>query len=182
MLFDEASLRNDLEKVVNSLKEDMKDIRTGRPSIDFFDKVMVDYYGTKTQLTYMAQIAFDSAMSMTIRIHDKNASNEVKKALDEANIGASINEAEKGIFKLNFQPLTEEDRVQKVKDLGKLLEEKKIRARQVRQEYMEGVKNLEKVSEDDQKRSEEAIQKIIDEYIDKLDQASSEKQSELMII
>lgn len=182
MLFDEVALKNQLDGVIKSLRRDMSQIRTGRPSNDFFNELMVDYYGSQTPVAYMGQITFDSAMSITIKIHDKSASDIVRTTLEEANIGASINEPEKGVFKLNFQPLTEDLRKEKVKELGKLLEEKKIRARHVRQNFLEELKLLEKVPEDEIKRSEELIQKHIDECIATLQSMADEKSLELMSI
>jgi ribosome recycling factor len=182
MLFNENELKRELDDVVNSLAEDMKSIRTGRASNDTFEKILVDYYGTKTPLTYIAQITFNSAISITVKLNDKNAASEVKKALDEANIGGSIVESEKGVFKINFNPLTEEDRKLKVKELGFLLEEKRIRARHVRQRYMEEIKSLDKVSEDDQKRSEERVQKMLDEHIAKLETLAKDKESDLLAV
>lgn len=182
MLFDENDLKNALASVVTSFKTDLKSIRTGRPTNDIFEQILIDYYGTKTPLTYLAQIAFTSATSITITVNDKNAADEVKKALEDSNLGSSIAESEKGVFKLNFHPLTEDTRKERVKELRILLEEKKVRARQVRQKFMELIKDLEKVSEDEQKRSEEQVQKMIDECISNLDKISAEKEADLMAV
>lgn len=182
MLFDQNSLKIQLENVEKSLKRDMSQIRTGRPSVEFFNELMVDYYGAQTAVAFMGQITFDSPMSITIKVFDKGASEIVKQALIESNIGATVNEPEKGLLKLNFQPLTEDLRKEKVKELGKILEDKKIRARQVRQQFMEDLKSLEKVPEDEQKRSEEAIQKAIDTCISNLQTLADQKSVELMSI
>jgi len=181
VLFDQDELNLELEIVLDELHAEMNKIRTGRPSLAALEGITAMYYGVPTKLKAMAQISIDSAMSATIKVNDKSDDTlvEVRKALDAANTGAQINEPEKGLFKLNFQPLTGEDRNEKVKELGKLLESKRDRVRGIRRVFREKLEALDKVPEDDVKRSQEDIQEAHDSYMEKLEAAAKVKEREL---
>src|SRR5258706_4416500 len=141
MLFDQEMLQLQLDEVIESFIKDLKSISTGRANPSTFENIIVDVtekYGSKMALSGVAKISIRNAITVEIEVWDMNIVSEVDKALQEASLGGSINAGSaKNVFIINFHPLTEEDRDVKVKELGKLLEERKVRVRHVRQEYME---------------------------------------------
>ena len=146
--------------------------------MDVFNDIQIDQYGTLTPLSYASTISFASPIVAEIRPFSKTDISKIAAAIRNANIGGSVNEqAEKVI--VNFLPLTQEDRDASSKELSEMLESFRVRARGVRQDYMQKVKALEGVSEDEQKMSEKRIQELVDANIKSLEALADEKDSEL---
>lgn len=181
MLFDEVSYREELSLLVLEFEDDLKKIRSGRASKELLENISVKAYGSDSKLNSLSNLVFEGPLSVLVKVWDKSLVPEVKKSLDNANLGASVNDI--GDFiRINFFPLTEELRRESVKELGKTLEKFKIKMRLVRQDYIQNVKSIEGVSEDEVKLSLERIQRILDEEIKTLDDISSKKESELLSI
>ncbi len=185
MLFNESDLQNKLNSVVKYFEEDLKKIRTGKPNPDAFEKIIVDYYGVPTPLpSGVAQINVPDAVTAIIKVNvrnDKNLCSNVEKALIESAMG-NVNQKEPGIFYVTFRPITEEDRKAKVKEVHDLLEQKRINARLIRQDFMKDVKEMEGVSEDEQKMSEKKIQEMLDKTVKQLEDIANSKEKELITI
>ncbi|BCX13828.1 MAG: ribosome-recycling factor [Candidatus Dojkabacteria bacterium] len=179
MLYNEAELKNKLEKIVKSFETEIKKIRSGKASMDIFENIEVNAYGTKNKLTAVANVMIEDALNVRINIWDKSVVPNVEEAIRDANLGASII-IEKDHIRLRFSPLTEEVRLASVKELRRLLEEYKIKIRQVRQDFLKDLGELDGVSEDEQKRDEKSIQKHIDDYIAKLDNIAKNKEESIM--
>ena len=182
-LFDEDSYKLELEEVVDGFKEELSKITTGKPAMTLFDGIKVTAYETQMPLSGVATISIDPTdiMSILLRVFDKANLEIVKEAIEKANLHADVLQTESTI-RLRFKPLTEEDRAIKTKVLPQITERYKSRARDLRREYNDKVDSLEKVSEDDQKRSLERIQEILKDYEEKIDELAKSKKEDLMSI
>jgi ribosome recycling factor len=179
MLYDQDKLKKDLSENISVFQEKLRKIRTGRASKEVLDNIKVLAYGSETTLSAVSNLVFEGPMSVVVNVWDKSLSSEVRKSLESAKLGASITDHGDTI-RINFNPLTEEIRKEKVKELGKLVEEFKVRMRLTRQDFMQEVKSLDSVSEDEQKASQESIQKDIDSAIKDLESIAKEKEKDLL--
>ena len=178
MLLAKDKVQKELEDSVTYFSLDLKKIRTGKVSTEVLAQVEVDAYGSKMTLNSVAQIQVEDAMNVKIAVWDKAVLPHVDKALREANLGGSVS-IDKDFIRLKFNPMTEEDRVMRIKELNSKLEEFKVRVRQVRQKFKKELDSMSGVSEDDVKRSEEELQKMVDSTIKTLEELSLKKEAEL---
>lgn len=175
-------LKSNLEKVITHLGVEFSSIRAGRANPKILDKVLVDYYGTPTPLYQMANISVPEPRMLVISLWDTSMIKDVVKAINEANIGINPNDDGK-VIRLVFPVLTEERRRDLVKQTKKIAEEVKVSARNERRDALDKIKLLKKdnlITEDMQKSCETEIQKILDEYIAKIDKLALEKEKEVM--
>ena len=181
MLYEENKLNEGINKSIDRFKSELKNISTGKANLDTIQSIMVDAYGSHVSLNTVGQVVILDAVNATVTVWDKSIVPSVEKAIREASIGASV-AMDKDLIRLKFNPLTEEDRKEIVRDIRKLLENTKISIRQVRQDFMKKIQSLEGVSEDEQEASEKSIQKNIDESIKKVDAICLEKENQIMKI
>ncbi len=179
MLYSQAKLKEELEKRIEKFKNEIKKISTGKPNLDALENLTVDAYGVSNKLNAVAQFIVEDAITVKITVWDKSIFPNVEKALREANLGASVS-IDGGALRLKYNPVTEEDRKIRVKDLAKMLEESRVQIRHVRQEFLKDVDSLEGVSEDEQKRDKESIQKEIDHAIKTVEEIAEKKENDLM--
>ncbi len=142
----------------------------------------MNYYGTPTPINQLANIAVPEARQITIQPWDEKIVNDVIKAIQVSDLGINPNSDGK-IIRLIFPPLTEERRRELTKEVKKIGEKDKVAIRQIRRDAMEDFRKMEKnkeITEDDLKVAEKDIQKITDEYIDKVDQIVETKIKEIM--
>ncbi len=179
-----SSYKEDLDKSVNHLKSEYQVIRAGRANPHILDKVMVDYYGTLTPINQMANITVSEARMLTVSLWDISMLREVKKAIEIADLGVSISDDGR-VIRLVFPVLTEERRREIVKSVKTLLENCKISMRSARRDALDLFKQMKKdgeVSEDEYNSKEKEIQKILDNYIETVDDLSDAKEKEIMEI
>lgn len=173
-----------MEKSINSLKYEYNSIRAGRANAAILDKISVDYYGSPTPINQMAAISVPEARVLAIQPWDMSALGLIEKAILASDIG--INPSNDGrIIRLVFPALTEERRKQLSKDVSKFGEEAKVAVRQIRRDCIEKIKTMKKnseITEDDQKYAEEKLQKITDEFVNKIDEIADAKTKEIMEI
>lgn len=173
-----------MEGVLTHLSKELSAIRAGRANPAILDKVTVDYYGTPTPIQQIAAVSVAEARVLAISPWDSSMMHAIEKAILTSDIG--INPTNDGrVMRLVFPAPTEERRRQLTKDCAKLGEEAKIAARNVRRDAMEKFKAQKKASEiteDDLKNLEEAMQKVTDKYIKKIDSICAEKDKEIMEI
>lgn len=182
MLFDQDEYKLELEEILERFKLELSKIRTGKANISVFQKIQVESYGTLMGLTAVAKVIVDGPMSVKLEVWDKSNVENVVEALNKIDLGARVSQ-EGNIIRVNFTPLTEEDRKEKAdKVIPKLLNEFLTRAREVRRDYNDKVKSLEKVPEDDQERSYEKIQEILKEYEAEFDSVAKQKKLELLTL
>jgi len=171
-----------MDKTLQVLKEELAGIRAGRANPHLLDKITVDYYGSPTPITQLANITVPEARQITIQPWDAKIVNDIIKAIQTSDLGLNPNSDGK-VIRLIFPPLTEERRRELTKDVKKIGERDKVAIRQIRRDALEAFKKMEKnkeITEDDLKDAEKDIQKITDEYIDKIDQIVEAKVKEIM--
>lgn len=173
-----------MEKSIESLHVELKKVRTGRAQASMLDSVMVDYYGTATALSQVATVSCPDAKSFQITPWEVSVLKDIEAGIIKSNIGMSPQNDGKSV-RLKLPELTEERRKDMVKKIKKTIEDAKISIRMARRNANESLKALLKakeISEDDQKRSLDEIQKSTDEFITKVDSIGTEKEKELMTI
>jgi len=180
----EANVKLRMEKAVSDLQHDMSSIRTGRASVSILDHVRVDYYGTPTPLNQVGNLHVPEPSLITIQPWDVSQVGPIEKAIRAANIG--LNPSNDGkLIRIPIPPLTEERRKELVKQLHSIAENHRVAIRNIRRDGNESVKKLLKdktITEDDDRRAHEEIQKMTDSYMGKLDQAAKAKEKEILEI
>jgi ribosome recycling factor len=180
----EASVRSRMEKAVSDLQHAMAGIRTGRASLGLLDHIRVDYYGTPTPLNQLATLHIPEPSLITIQPWDVSQIGPIEKAIRSSDLG--LNPSNDGkIIRLPIPPLTEERRKEMVKRLHNVAEDHRVAIRNVRRDGNEAVKKLlkdKKVTEDEERRAHDEIQKLTDTYMQKLDQAAKSKEQEILEI
>jgi ribosome recycling factor len=178
----EASARTRMEKVLADLQHDMAGVRTGRASVSLLDNVRVDYYGTPTPLNQLATLHVPEPTLITVQPWDVSQIGPIEKAIRAADLG--LNPSNDGkIVRVPIPPLTEERRKELVKKLHHIAEDHRVAMRNIRRDANENVKKLLKdklISEDDDRRAHDEIQKLTDGQIAKLDQAATTKEKEIL--
>ena len=171
-------------KTIENIRYELNKFRTGKASATILDGVKVNYYGSIVPLKQAANISVPEARLITIQPWDKSMINEIEKAILKSDLGLTpMNDGH--IIRLPIPQLTEERRINLVKQAKRLGEEGKISIRNTRREANEKIKKAEKnheISEDDSHRSQDEIQKLTDEYIEKIDEILKKKETEIMEI
>src|SRR6266480_5109216 len=156
----------------------MASIRTGRASVGIFDNLKVDYYGTPTPLNQVANLHVPEPSLITIQPWDVSQIAVIEKAIRAGNLG--LNPSNDGkLIRVPIPPLTEERRKDLVKQLHAVAENHRVAVRNIRRDGNELVKKLLKdkiITEDEEKRAHDEIQKMTDSYMQKIDQASKSKE------
>ena len=180
----EAHLKARMEKAISDLQHEMASIRTGRASLSILDHIRVDFYGTPTPLNQLANLHVPEPALITIQPYDVSQIGAIEKAIRVSDLG--LNPANDGkIIRLPIPPLTEERRKDLVKKLHGAAENHRVAVRNIRRDGNEAVKKLlkdKKVTEDEEKRAHDEIQKMTDSYMQKIDQTSKVKEKEILEI
>ncbi|MBS7456349.1 ribosome recycling factor [Coralloluteibacterium stylophorae] len=173
-----------MTKSVEALQHELTKLRTGRASASLVDHLKVNYYGSDVPLSQVASVAVTDARSLTITPWEKPMVQAVEKAILASDLGLTPNTAGTTI-RINLPPLTEERR----KELGKRVaadgEDAKIAVRNIRRDAIQQVKELLKdkqITEDDQRRAEEDVQKLTDRFVKDIDEVVKAKEQELLAI
>jgi ribosome recycling factor len=178
----EAHAKTRMDKVISGLQHEMGAIRTGRASVAIFDSLRVDYYGTPTPLSQIANLHVPEASLITIQPWDVSQIATIEKAIRNADMG--LNPANDGkIIRIPVPPLTEERRKEIVKKLHGVAEEHRVAARTIRRDANEHLKKLLKdklISEDEERRALDDVQKTTDAHIAKIDQAVKTKEKDIL--
>jgi ribosome recycling factor len=180
----EANLKQRMEKAVSDLQHAMATIRTGRASLSLLDNIRVDYYSTPTPLNQLANLHVPEPSLITIQPWDVSQIGAIEKAIRTSDLG--LNPANDGkMIRLPIPPLTEERRKEMVKRLHGVAEDHRVSIRNIRRDGNEAVKKLlkdKKITEDEDKRALDEIQKLTNDYMGKVDQASRTKEKEILEI
>ena len=178
----EANAKSRMDKALADLQHDMAGVRTGRASVSLLDNVRADYYGTLTPLNQLATLHVPEPSLITVQPWDVSQIGVIEKAIRAADLG--LNPANDGkLIRVPIPPLTEERRKELVKKLHHVAEDHRVAMRNVRRDANENVKKLLKdkvISEDEERRAHDEIQKLTDAQIQKLDQAAKAKEKEIM--
>ncbi|MDA3949955.1 MAG: ribosome recycling factor [Spirochaeta sp.] len=171
-------------KSLASLEEELAGLRTGRASAAMFDKIRVEYFGNPSPLNQVASISVPESRLVVIQPWDKGLLGEIEKAIQSSELSLNPNKDGK-VSRINIPPLTEERRKEIVKLAKNIAEQGRIAVRNIRRDANEELKKSEKngdISEDDLKRSEERVQKLTDQFIEKINETVTAKESEILEI
>jgi ribosome recycling factor len=179
-----ANAKERMEKTKDVFKRDMQSLRAGRANPQLLDRIMVDYYGTQTPLPQMANIMSPEPRMLTISLWDVKAIPLVEKAIQKSDLGMNPSNDGK-IIRLIVPELNEERRKELSKKVAQAAEESKVALRAIRRDAMEHIKKLKKdsdITEDEQKRAEEELQKVIDAASKDVDKMAADKEKEILEI
>ncbi len=171
-----------LNKQFNHLLDELMLIRVGRANPKIIENIKVDYYGTRTPINQTSNITVQDARMLVVSPWDVSTLKSIRTGIESANLGVSVSDDGK-IIRVNFPMLTEERRREYSKEARKLLEEAKIAMRNARRDCLDVFKEMKKnseISEDDYASLEKDVQKQIDNFTQKADNACEKKVAEIM--
>ena len=171
-----------MQKCVDSLKTELTKLRTGRANPALLDQVRVDFYGSEVPISQAATVTVEDARTISITPYDKTLLSVIEKAIMTSDLGLTPNTAGTTI-RINMPPLTEERRRELTKVVKGEAEDAKVAIRNVRRDANQAVKDLGKaktITADEEKRAEADIQKLTDQHVAKVDEASAAKEKDLM--
>ncbi|WP_455381697.1 ribosome recycling factor [Salinispira pacifica] len=173
-----------MKKSLKSLADDLAGIRTGRASAALFDKIRVDYYGNPTPLNQLATVSIPEARLVVIQPWDKSSLGEIEKAIQKSELSLNPNNDGK-VIRINIPPLTEERRKEYVKVAKNMAEQARVAIRNIRRDANDELKSMQKsgdISEDQEKRGADEIQKLTDHYIEEINKHLEAKEHEILEI
>src|SRR3989344_8541838 len=185
-MLDQAKInaKTKMEKVITSLGEELKKVRTGKAQVSMLDSVRVNYYGQQAPLNQVASVSTPDAKTFLIAPWESSILKEIEQSLVKSDIGmAPINDGK--VIRLKVPDLTEERRKDLAKQVKKIAEDARVAVRLVRRDANEEVKKALKdklVSEDEAKKAETEIQKLTDDVIKKVDAATDENEKSILTI
>lgn len=171
-------------KSVDAMKVEMSKVRTGRANANLLDHVTVDYYGSEVPISQVGNISAQDARTLVISVWDKSAIANVEKAIMHSDLGLNPQTAGE-VIRVPLPPLTEERRKELIKVVRAEAEKAKVAVRNIRRDANQSFKDLIKkksISEDDEHRAEERIQKITDNHVTEIDNLLEAKEKEMMEI
>jgi len=182
-MLDELMLETEekMENSIKALKNDYVSLRAGRATPQMLDRIHVDYYGAETPVNQLANISVPEARLLVIQPWDKTSLPLIEKAILKSDLGITPT-SDGSLIRLAIPQLTNERRMELVKQLKKMAEEAKVRIRNVRRDSNDKVKKLEKekeVTEDEGKNSMDDIQKLTDKYIAEVEKIMDSKEKEV---
>jgi ribosome recycling factor len=173
-----------MEKVVEDLRRELAGVRSGRASLSLLDHITVEYYGTPTPLNQVATLAVPEPSLITAQPWDVSLLAAIEKAIRASDLG--LNPSNDGkLIRIPIPPLTEERRKQLARHVGKVLEDHRTAIRNIRRDENEMIKKMLKdkqVSEDDERKGLEEIQKLTDHYAKKIEELAKKKEEEILTV
>lgn len=176
-------MKSRMQKSIDHLSDELARIRAGKANPRIFDGIYVDYYGASTPLYQVANIGTPDAKTITIQPWDKNVINNIEKAIMDSNL--SLNPQNDGdIIRINIPPLTEERRKELVKQVHNEAESAKVSIRNTRREANDQLKKMknEGTPEDETDRGEDEVQKLTDNFVQKVEDTMKAKEEEIMTV
>lgn len=174
--------KNRMDKTLEALKADFAGLRAGRAHVSLLDGIMVEAYGSMTPLSQVGTVSVPDARTLSVSVWDRSLAKAVEKAILESDLG--LNPASDGqLIRIPIPPLSEERRKELVKVAGKYSEQSKVAVRNVRRDALDDVKKLKKdnqISEDEEKRFENEIQKLTDDSVKKIDELLAQKEKDIL--
>ena len=171
-----------MKKAVEALRRDLQTIRTGRASPALIEHLDVDYYGTSTPLNQLASISAPEARLLVVQPWDKGALGAIEKAIQKSDLG--LNPTNDGkLIRIAIPQLSEEHRRDLVKIVRRKVEEGRVAVRNIRRDGIDDLKELQKeklISEDEESRAEESIQKLTDRYVAAVEHVGEAKEEEIL--
>ncbi len=171
-----------MSKALDDLRLELASVRTGRASTALLEHLKVEYYGTPTPLNQVATLGVPDPAMLTVQPWDPSLLSTIEKVIRSSDLGLNpVNDGR--LLKVPIPPLTEERRKELVKHLHKVLENHRTAVRNIRRDANEALKKLlkdKKISEDDERRALDEIQKLTDDYMGKLDALGKSKEQEIL--
>lgn len=171
-----------MDKSIDAFKLALQKIRTGRAHPSLLDHLTVSYYGVATPLNQAANVSVQDSRTLTVQPFEKSMIQPIEKAIMESDIGITPNTAG-NLIRLPLPPLTEERRKDLIKVVGNEAENAKVAIRNIRRDANSTLKDLEKekeISEDEERRAQDDVQKLTDSHVKQVDAIVAEKEKELM--
>jgi ribosome recycling factor len=171
-----------MHKAVNITREEFAGFRTGRASPRLVERLLVDYYGTKTPLEQLAGISVPEARMLVISPYDRGAMSAIEKAILASDIGITPS-SDGQVIRLTFPPLTQDRRKELIRHMKERAEAGRVAVRNIRRHAKDELEHLERdgeLSEDDLKRIEKELQKLTDRFTHEIDEMSAHKEQELL--
>ena len=180
--FDLDDLKRRMQGAISALRHDLGSLRTGRASASLVDPINVDAYGASTPIPQLATVSVPEPRLLSIQVWDRSLVGPVEKAIRESDLGLNP-QTEGQTIRLRIPEMNEQRRKEMVKVAHKYTEEARIAVRHVRRDGLDHLKKLEKdgsLSEDDQKRQAEQVQKATDQAISDIDTVLATKEKEIL--
>ena len=179
-----TDMQTRLGKTQEALKKDFAGLRTGRATTALLDPIMVDAYGSMVPLNQVGNVSVPEARMLSVQVWDKSLMKHVEKAIMESGLGLNpMNDGQ--CIRIPIPPLSEERRVELCKIAGKYTETARISARNIRRDALDEVKKLKnanEISEDDQRKFEDDLQKVFDKRGTEVDALAREKEADIMSV
>ncbi|HEX4583641.1 MAG TPA: ribosome recycling factor [Burkholderiaceae bacterium] len=179
-----SSTEQKMAKSVEALKHDLAKIRTGRAHTGLLDHIQVDYYGSMVPLSQVANVGLGDARTITVQPWEKKMLTVIEKAIRESDLG--LNPASQGeMLRIPMPPLTEERRREMTKVVRHEGENARVAVRNLRRDAIHHLKEMLKkkeISEDDERRAQDDMQKLTDRFVGEIDKLVAEKEKELMTV
>ena len=177
-----GQLKTRMDKAVEDFRKAMAGVRTGRANVHMLDNVSVDYYGSQMPLNQIAQVHAPEAQLITVQPFDPSQLGAIEKAIRSGDMGLNpMNDGK--LIRVPIPPLTQERRQDMVKHLHRVLEEHRTAVRNIRRDGNDAIKKAlrdKKITEDEEKRSLDEIQKLTDGEIKKMEEMSKAKEKEVL--
>lgn len=177
-------IKQKMQKAVEALEQELRGLRAGRANPGLVENIEAVVYGSKMPISQLATINTADAHLITIHPWDKSGVQEIVKAINEANVGLNPI-ADGDIIRVPIPPITEEGRLELVKSLGHMIEESKVKIRQIRKDFLDQVKrakDAKEISEDEEARYKKQLQDFVDEFNKTIDKVMEEKKADLMTV
>lgn len=180
----QKNAKEKMNKSIHSLEEELSRLRAGRAHPSILDGVVVNYYGNETPLTQVASVNVEGALMLSVKPWEKKLVPEIEKAIRAADLG--LNPATSGdVIRVPLPPLSEERRKELIKKVKAEGENAKVAIRNIRRDSNQHIKELlkdKKISEDEQRKAEDAMQKLTDSFISQIDGMLAKREKDLMEI
>jgi ribosome recycling factor len=173
-----------MQKAVEDLRRELAGVRTGRASLSLFDNIEIDYYGAQTPINQVASLAIPEPSLITIQPYDSSRMGAIEKAIQASDLG--LNPSNDGrLIRIPIPPLNEERRKELARHVHKVLEDHRTAVRNVRRDANDSMKKqlkAKEISEDEERRALDEVQKLTDEYIKKLEDVAKAKEEEILTV
>lgn len=184
MSFNKDNLKKRMDGSIEMLQKEFSGLRTGRASVNMLEPVMVEAYGSMMPLNQVGSVSVPEPRMLTVSVWDATIAKNVEKAIRDAGLG--LNPIGEGTsIRIPIPALTEERRKDMTKVASKYAEQTRISVRNIRRDGMDELKKLKAdntISEDDQKRFSDEIQKLTDSYVEKIDKMLVDKEKDIMTV
>ncbi len=178
------ALKKEMERTLDTMRKDLAKTRTGRASTALIEGIMVEYYGARTPLNQLAALSAPEARLLVVQPYDRSVMQAIEKAILQSDLGlVPVNDGK--IIRVPIPELTEERRKEFVRHVRKVAEEYRVSMRNHRRDSNEHLKKMQKekqIAEDEARATQDRVQKLTDEYIEKLDKLLKTKEDELMAV